>query len=312
MNYSVLEQKILKTACYFDLFNFPLTNWEIFRNLYSAGDETLAAVDQALKNLIQIKALEYQEGFYFLLNRSQIITTLKDLYLLAQKKMKIALFYARMIKHLPFVQAIFVCNSLSYQNSKIESDIDFAIVAKAGRLWTCRFFCAGLMALLRRRPTSRTQKNRLCLSFFVSDANLNLESIAYEGDVHFIYWLKQFLPIYDRKNYTEDFFQANSWLNKYLPNIPTPQTNSRWQVKSGNQERTSLEISLLGKFGDWFEAFVKKIQLNIMPTKLKELAHVGKKDVVMTDTLLKFHDKDTRLEVRKNWEEKYQKIICSN
>jgi len=310
MTYSVLEQKILKTVCYFDLFNFPLTNWEIFRNLYTAQDEALDDISLSLANLTTIKALGFNQGFYFLPGRSEIISSRKKKYLIAQPKMRIALWYARILKHLPFVEAIFVCNSLSYLNSKEESDIDFAVVVKEGRLWTGRVFCAGLMALVGRRPTNITQKNRLCLSFFVSESDPCLQKVAYSDDVHFIYWLKQFLPIYDRSNHVQKFSDANRWLDAFLPNYSPTSTNSRWLVKSNFRLSFLLELLLKIKLGNYFERWVKHLQLRIMPKGLIELSKSPETNVVISDTLLKFHDKDTRQQIQKQWTENYQKIIC--
>jgi len=308
MNYSVLEQKILKTVCYFDLFNFPLTNWEIWRFLYTAKNETLAESNSALTNLIQIKALDNQQGFYFLPGRQEISSIRKERYLIAQKKMRWALAYAKMIAKLPFVEAIFICNSLSYLNSKPESDIDFAIIARAGHIWTCRFFCASLMALLRRRPTKKTQKNRLCLSFFVSSEDLNLETVTYPEDIHFTYWLRQFLPIYDPKNWNKQLDQNNKWLANYIPNFEPTITNSRWMIKSRSLISWLLEKVFYFRF---WETLFKWGQLKIMPKRLKELAKTQNKNVVFSNTLLKFHDKDNRQEIQKQWLDKYQKI-CQN
>jgi len=310
MTYSVLEQKILKTVGYFDLFNFPLTNWEVYRNLCTAKNESIEKVFAALKNLTTLKTLSLDQGFYFLPGRAEIINSRKEHYLLAQPKMRIALGYARILKHLPFVQTIFVCNSLSYQNSRPESDIDFAIISHKNRLWTCRFFCAGLMALLRRRPTNHTQKNRLCLSFFVSEADLNLQKISYPEDIHFVYWLKQFLPIYDRNNFVQKFSDANTWLNDLLPNYSPTVTNSRWMIKGNFRLSFLIELLLKTRPGNYVERWVKNIQLRIMPKNLIELSKSQETNVVINDFLLKFHDKDTRQQIQKQWVENYNKIIC--
>lgn len=307
MNYSVLEQKILKTVCYFDLFNFPLTSWELYKNLYTAENEKIEDIFRASQNLLKIKALEFNQGFYFLPHRQETIISRKKHYLLAQVKMKIALRYARLLKNLPFVQAIFICNSLAYQNSKQNGDIDFAIIVKQNRIWTCRFFCAGLMALLHRRPTQQTQKNRICLSFFISESNLNLQKIAYPEDIHFTYWLKQFLPIYDRRDYIQQLAKANPWVDKILPNYTSTITNERWMIKNNFRVCYLLEKLFQTRLGGFFENYLKKFQLKIMPARLQELSQTENTDVVINSSILKFHDKDNRQEIKKNWTENYQK-----
>ncbi|MFA4846558.1 MAG: hypothetical protein WC654_08475, partial [Patescibacteria group bacterium] len=58
-----------------------------------------------------------------------------------------------------------------------------------------------------------------------------------------------------------------------------------------------------GRLGLSLEKFLKKIQLKIMPHRLRELAVAQPKDVVLGDGVLKFHDKDTRVEIRDQWQE---------
>ncbi|CUS89258.1 hypothetical protein JGI16_11464, partial [Candidatus Kryptonium thompsonii] len=57
---------------------------------------------------------------------------------LAVKFWKIAQFMAHIIKRFPFVRGIFISGSLAKWNVSTQTDIDFFIITKRGRLWLTR------------------------------------------------------------------------------------------------------------------------------------------------------------------------------
>lgn len=303
---NALEQSILKTLAYFDLFNFPLTDWEIKKCLYSTEHTAdLLRIRQALDGL-KNKFLDSKEGFYFLKARSNIVGVRKRRYLIADKKLKLAKPYVLMLSKMPFVKAIFVCNNLAYRNAPGESDIDLAIVTAKGRAWAGRFFCVTLMKLLFRRPTDRTQQDRICLSFFVDENNLNLKHLAYPDDIHFAYWVGQFLPVFDPENYAERFFKANEWIKEFLPNIIPIKSN----YSAAGGTNTRAKINLPG--GGMLEKILREFQILIMPKRITNVAKLGNTDVVLSDGILKFHTKDRRLAVRQDWEKKLDELSIEN
>lgn len=302
---NALEQSILKTVAYFDLFNFPLTPWEIKKYLFApAFPADFSQINGALPELKK-KFLDAKEGFYFFKGRIHIVGMRKRRYLIADRKLRRARPYVYLIGSLPFVKAIFICNNLAYRNAPGESDIDLAIITAKGRAWSARFFAAALMKLLCRRPTEKTTRDRICLSFFVDEDNLNLAHLAYPGDIHFAYWVNQFLPAYDPENYAERFFKANEWTRKILPNIVPIKSNA---AAGGTNFR--MKTDLPG--GGMLEKILRKFQTLIMPKKIANAAKLGNTDVVLSDGILKFHTKDRRLAVRQDWEKKLNELSIEN
>jgi hypothetical protein len=55
--------------------------------------------------------------------------------------------YSRLYRALPFVKAIYICNSITFNSLRKDSDIDLFIITKANRLWLDRFFSAVLFFL---------------------------------------------------------------------------------------------------------------------------------------------------------------------
>jgi len=301
-----LEQDILKTIAYFDLFGMPLTKEEIFKNLYSANSRSLSEIIQTLE-LLKSRSLHEKEGFYFF--NSQNLELRKDRYLIAKEKLSIAKKRINFLARLPFVKAIFICNNLSYFNAPDGSDIDLAIITAKGRIWSARFFSAALMKLLGQRPQKNNRKNKICLSFFVSEDDLNLEKLTYDNDIHFIYWLNQFLPVYAEKNLANKFFTENEWTKKFLPNYFNYIPTEKLKLSDKNYFKKIIEKLFSKSIGNFLEKNLKKIQFNIFPETIKQKISENTTDVFVSDSILKFHDKDKRLEIKRKWEEKTAKIL---
>ena len=127
-----LEQLILSTLVYYDIFDYPLTLVEIHRNLlrvkpqetcelktYNLHDIKDCLSGRILKNITQEK-----KGFFFLKGKDRIVETRLNRYVLAKDKYDKAQKIVRMLSHVPFVRAILACNSIAYNNTKDKSDVD--------------------------------------------------------------------------------------------------------------------------------------------------------------------------------------------
>ena len=207
------------------------------------------------------------------------------------------------------MKAIFICNNLAYQNASEGSDIDLAIICENNRIWTARFFSTLLMKMLGQRPTENKHQDKICQSFFITTCNLNLKSLAYKNDIHFTYWLNQFLPIYGKPELIEKFFNSNSWTKKCLPNFEPITTNERWVIKSKSLNKRFFELILKTKLiGGPLNKLLKILQLKILPKNLNNLAKEDNTNVVISDEVLKFHDKDKRIQFRDKWEKTIENL----
>jgi len=303
MELTALEKSIVRTVTYFNIYRFPLTAFEVYRNLWQ-GPNGINTVDveNALKNLIEKEIIASRDGFFFLKAQPDDSVCLRrERYLIANDKIKKNIKYINLLCRLPFVRAVFIANNLGYLNAPDDADIDLAIIAAPNRIWTARFCAAGLMKLLNKRPTAMTQKNKICLSFFATEDHLDLQPFAYDNDIHFTYWIKQFIPVYGDEALIDRFFAANGWTNQSLPNLLPINTNGRWLIRTRGVLKKFFEKLFSKSTGSSLEKFIKRLQLKIMPRRLRELAASNPKNVVISDTTLKFHDKDTRLKIRDEW-----------
>jgi hypothetical protein len=333
-----LEKSILATIAYFDIFDYPLTLVEIWKWLWEISDFRfqisdfdsqssvgnrkseienreigLVEVQKVLDSSEVLKSLvESRRGFYFLKGRGEAVELRQQRYNLAEKKFKKVLKVIRFLKFVPGIKMIAVCNDLAWSNAPEGSDIDLFVVTEKNKIWTARLWAASFLQLFGLRP-GKIIKDKICLSFFVDENHLNLENLSIKPsspslfslpslsssslspDIYLIYWISQIAPIYDVGGVYQKFLDANTWIKKYLPNIFASEIGERRRVASGRL--------ILTKRSGLGERFFRWLQLKVMPKKLKEMANRDTQ-VIINDSMLKFHENDRREEFRRKWEEK--------
>jgi hypothetical protein len=294
MNNNTTQAAILKTVIFFDLFNYPLTNWEIWQYLNLEID--LGALESKIEELVLSKTLEQKDGFYFLSGRQELTKIRRERYNYANYKIKLARRAAKLFKWLPSVKLVAVANLIGHHNLRNESDVDIFIVSSPHRLWLTRLFCTGLMKITRQRPTKECKRNRMCLSFYAATNGLAMESLRFKpSDPYFDHWFLGLYPIYDTDRYLAYLRFKNPWLKKSFPNSLLLRENFTNDYLSQN-----LLDKILYYGANILNFLAKKIQLLIMPKVLKELA--GKESgVVLSDSILRFYLKDRRQEFLENY-----------
>lgn len=192
----------------------------------------------------------------------------------------------------PQVQMVALCNSRAMGEADENSDIDLFIITKNGNLWTARFIVTVLSSLLgiRRRNTHwlekwspdyiKRTKNKLCLSFFITEAVMNLESVRLQpNDPYLDRWIYTLVPLVNKNATYEHFMEANWVEPTYSP------INPSWRL-------FCMKLGHIFGFISLFENLIKKLWL---PKTLKTYENLEKPwGVVISDTMLKFHDNDQR------------------
>lgn len=300
-----LLQSIINTLAYFNLFGHPLTSEELYRWLW---DYKRIEYADFLKDLEQLKDLQhfgYRQGFYFLSGRDNIVEKRQKRIRMLEQKMKIAVRGVKKLRWVPFVKAIFVCNTLALGSVSEDSDIDLFIVTQRKRIWLVRFFCTILLKLFRLRTGKRGIKNKICLSFFVDENSLNLSPLRVgDPDIYLAYWIDQLIPIYDSGGVRDNMMRENGWVKDYLINSLRPFVLlSRWKVCDNSVSKVIkfiFEKLWGGAYGDMIEKQAKGAQISRL--KIRNLLKGEENtNVVISDSVLKFHENDRREYYRQAW-----------
>lgn len=330
-----LKQEIIKILSFYDIFSFPLTSFEVYKNLGIKAD-----FKEVYKELYDLKdrGVIWEESGYYYLPKGKGAAQRKGRFLISFKKIKRAKQVARILWRFPFIRFIGVCNSLGYLNAREDSDIDFFIITKGGRIWTARFLCGTFLTFLKLRPLPGNSKNKICLSFLIADDALDISHLALaDGDPYFYYWLSWIVPLYDDGIY-EKFIKENSWIKNYLPNFmeqsssaikPFPifrHNKTKFTIFWGRRLKYIfvniprahiISLKWMGAFfkrfleivlGDDSERALRFVQWKIMPRALKEAGARQDSSVVFNDKILKFHLNDRRGEYRATFLSKVKNI----
>ncbi|OGF23306.1 hypothetical protein A2Y83_00605 [Candidatus Falkowbacteria bacterium RBG_13_39_14] len=408
MQYSPLKSDILSTLSYFHIFQYPLSDLEIWKMLYhenppsprntensgqlqwsfgvtspnsqSFGEASkknpqekklltgqatkqrnntphhavsLMEIKQAVNELKQAGIVKEKNGFYWINqltdagdnSNCRLQENPAEIRMerarISENKYKKALRIIKILKCIPFINMIAVCNSLSYKNSRKENDIDLFIITAAGNIWTTRLMAVGLLKLMRLRPTEKNTKNKICASFFISEDGMDLNNIQIHKskfrqiagsrdpalptgrsgpltrpqkfellldapDIYLLYWIATLFPIYDKKETYAKFIKENRWIKDWLQNWEQQKNHARSIKKNKILTIPFFIISLFIP-----EFFARKIQMLIMPKHLKNLANIDT-SVIINDSMLKFHDKDRRGEYYNAWQKLKNRALHSS
>jgi hypothetical protein len=203
-----LEQHVIKTMLYFDIFNYPLNVEEVFRYLH-VNSVTKDDVSRALNGLVEKHNVYRFGGFYSLSNQIKIVERRQRGNAEARKLLPLVKKRARLISSFPFVKAVMASGSFSKDYMDENSDLDFFIVTAPGKLWIART----LLALYKRIVFFNSHKY-FCINYFVDDSHLEIE----EKNLFTATELATLIPLYNEEMY-KNLLQANKWLRDFFPNF---------------------------------------------------------------------------------------------
>ncbi len=309
-----LRQAILATLAYFDSLGnpYPLTLIEIKHNLFKYK-ANLLDIEKELNTLITEKKVREEKGFYFLFQEDDLAKSRLDRYSnYAINHSKLARKVAFFLSMIPFLRFIGICNNLAINNVNQNSDIDFLIITDKKYIWFVKGVAFIGLSVLRLRRHGDKSAKRVCLSFFISEDNLDLKPIAkYPYDIHLAYWSAQIIPVFDEGVY-QKFQKNNSWVQELIPAYPKYFDRSA-EIKKLNSSIVFLkkidEFILRLGLGFIFNQLGKYIQLKRLE-RVKSITgkHYKEKDMVMNNQMLKYHPIDRRKLYRDEFEKRIEQL----
>ncbi len=202
-----LEQAVLETVAYADVFNYPLKIEELQRYLIGAS-ASLTQIRTLFEHSANLaSSLSSTEGYITLAGRESTVATRLRRAAVAERLWPSAIGYGHQIAHLPFVRMVALTGSLAVDNAEEGADIDYLVVTEPGRLWICRLLTIALVRFAKLRG------DIVCPNYFLADTALALDT----HDLYTAHELTQMMPIAGMATY-QRMRQANSWTWDFLPN----------------------------------------------------------------------------------------------
>ncbi len=248
MQTDFLQQNILRTLLYYDIFDYPLKDEEVFKFL---PENSISQTD--FKNQLKTichepdSVIREHNGYVFLEPKKNLVSQRLEREYISFRKWKTAKRVTTLIKNFPFVRAVFISGSLSKNNSDKKADLDFMLITAPSRLWICR----SLLMLFKKTFLFNSYKY-FCINYLITEDNLEIE----EKNIFTATEIAYIKSTYN-SGLMNKFIASNLWIKNYFPNYTEgDETLHGTPVKISNCScflRKILEVPFKGKFGDWLE-----------------------------------------------------------
>lgn len=304
--FPTLRENVYATLVYFDLSDYPLTLKDL--EYYLLGP---TPVQKDLEHFLEKEeGIGKQDGYYFLKGRGKIVGLRQERAKIAEQFWYKVQRFVPFLQMVPFLKLVAVCNTLAFDNPTKESDIDLFIVTRKGRIFVARTLATLLFSFLGIRRHGQKIAGQFCLSFYVTEEALNLRPIRFGSeDIYLPYWILMLKPLYGKEAFTA-FLKENRWISTYFDNH-----YNKFDAQSGKLLKKNsffsffgkiFEFLLDGRFGDYLEKKISQIQQKRHQQKEKTLGQES--SVIVSSTVLKFHNVDRRKEISALFQKRLQEL----
>lgn len=213
-----LSKKILTTLVYYDILDYPLTSFELWKYLirHNGAEKKEYKIEDIiaeLENEELRKKIEEYRGFYFLKGRQDLVQQRIENNKIAEKKFKRVRRIVKILRFIPFVRMVSVTGTLAMKNTEKSSDLDLLVVLKYGHIFTGRTLVTLVTHMLGVRRYGRKISNRICLNFFITDESLkvNIKDLFSSSEYYFIW------PMFGEEVFRK-FQEENDWIGAFREN----------------------------------------------------------------------------------------------
>ncbi len=266
-----LENAILRTVLYGDVFSFPMTAREIHHFLITDTPCALTDVEAALRDSATLRTLLEQQGEWIALAGRSALFALRaereaaSLSLLTQARR-----YGLWLARLPFVRMVAITGALSMRNAAdARDDLDFLLVTATGRVWLARAFAIAIVRLARLRGVT------VCPNYVLAESALAQD----RRDLYVAHELAQMNPLYGFALYAE-MRHLNGWSAGVLPNALGP-FHAEGECAPGRPFgalKRALEWALSGRLGDALEEWESRRKMRRFQAQMAQATHGARLD----------------------------------
>lgn len=165
--------------------------------------------------------------------------------------------FLKLMNSLPQIIMLGLSGSISMLNAQKDDDIDLFIITNRNRLFTGRFLAIMAVHLLglRRKFGDRQARDKVCLNLFFDGVNLSVPK--HKQTVFVGHEVLQMKPLIDKNHTYDRFLSHNSWVFNLFPNASDT-------LDMRSRLRRQIPRIQQGRFGDWLEYLLMKIQLSFI------------------------------------------------
>ncbi len=260
-----LSKNLLATIAYYDALDCPLTAFEAWLHCVRMEDDAdgdghairLGDVVAALSGDTFSDRIVPCDGFYPLRGREALVRSRIRSEKISSAKLKRVRSLSRFLAFVPFVRMIGVTGSLAMKAGDRESDWDFFVVLRAGRIWVGRTFLTGFLHIIGKRRHGKYHRDRACLNYYVSEDALEIST----KDLFSAHEYQFLVPVVGEEVFRR-FELRNRWIKKFKPQFRPIELLPLWYVRepgAAPRVRRLLEVVFDSAFLEsWLASWQKK------------------------------------------------------
>jgi len=254
-----LSKHILATITYYDVMDYPMTSFEIWKHLLiiSGEEPEKYSLEEVICELSgDLVNTEYSEhgtgklkrfiamekGFYFLKDRIGLADERIRRNKISEQKFKKLLKMVKILRFFPYIRMVGVTGRMAMKNAEAKSDFDLLIFFRKGRLFTGRILVTVMLHLFGKRRYGKKIQNRICLNHFLTDDFLisgrDIFAASEYSFMTVIYGFSKF----------ERFQSINYWINRYKPNFIHEISNSRRMEDTFFSRKVKIFLEMVFNF----------------------------------------------------------------
>ena len=284
-NSSDVKTAILKTLAYREVFEYPLTFYQLYVYLISQEPVPFDDFKEELRNLLTEKKIFYLDG-YFHTGDSEVVRKRKENETASLAHLEKAKNVAAKISKIPWVKFVGVTGAVSAGNAPAQDDIDLFIVSSSGKVWTTRFFVVLLLKVLGLYRSDKSPYGKFCPNLFVQEDSLFWGNAISVYIAHEIYMM---VPVFDRSEYYFRFLSENPWTKDFLPHVKYQKLD---------------DIVFPTKRIDFVEKIFRNLQLWYMRKKIT--------NEVTTDKVIHFKRDDNSGWIQASFSKKFKELTAES
>ena len=284
----------LKTILYFSIFKYPLKLDEICS---FTPDKDREKIESELARLVERKIIFKVDEFYLTDCDPSCIEKRKKGNMMAADALEIAKQRARFISRFPFVEGVGVSGSLSKGYYDNDSDIDFFVITKHGKLWITRS-----LLMLYKKIFLLNSRKYFCINYFMSSANLEVE----EKNRFTATEIRTLIP-FQGKDTLAAFYRQNQWVSGILGDFE-PGLEKVPNIQKPIFSRL-IELIFTARFGSFTDAALRKFTVRFWKVKFRHMSGEDFKVALKsTDNVSKHHPSHFQKKVISALNEKYDEL----
>ncbi len=215
-----IEPAVDHVLRYFSVFQYPPAFDEIYTFLEI--DVSRKELEKTLWEMVRkgkVEALGKSKVRYARKGDGTFFEQYQKSRTVSEDKIHSAQLFFKILSVFPAIHFVGISGSLAMLNGSNDDDIDICVVTGSGRLWTGRLLTVLVAFFLgkKRAYKDTAPKDKLCLNLFFDESGMTVakakqnEYIAHE--------ILQMTPVLNKYQTYERFLAANSWIQKFFPNV---------------------------------------------------------------------------------------------